>query len=151
MLQGCPKCDCSKGESMIERLLKENLIIYKSQYSFEDLKFKKNLRFDFAIFDSKKNLKFLIEFNGQQHYIFKSNFHKNEKSFSDQKNRDNLKIEYCKNNNIQLPVSRNGKSCTNEYGCDKLYNGDTVYIEGINEPYRITMYDNDTIKYLPFI
>ena len=55
------------------------------------------------------------------------------------------------NNSMKLPVSRNGRSCTNEYGCDKLYNGDTVYIEGINEPYRITMYDNDTIKYLPFI
>jgi len=55
------------------------------------------------------------------------------------------------NNSIKLPVSRNGRSCTNEYGCDKLYNGDTVYIEGLNEPYRITIYDNDTIKYLPFI
>lgn len=55
------------------------------------------------------------------------------------------------NNSMKLPVSRNGRSCTNEYGCDKLYNGDTVYIEGINESYRITMYDNDTIKYLPFI
>jgi hypothetical protein len=55
------------------------------------------------------------------------------------------------NNSIKLPVSRNGRSCTNEYGCDKLYNGDTVYIEGINEPYKITVYDNDTIKYLPFI
>ena len=29
--------------------------------------------------------------------------------------------------------------------------GDTVYIEGINEPYKITVYDNDTIKYLPFV
>lgn len=55
------------------------------------------------------------------------------------------------NGGMKLPVSRNGRSCTNEYGCDKLYNGDTVYIEGINEPYRITLYDNDTIKYLPFI
>jgi hypothetical protein len=55
------------------------------------------------------------------------------------------------NNSIKLPVSRNGKSCTNEYGCDKLYNGDTVYIEGLNEPYKITVYDNETIKYLPFI
>jgi hypothetical protein len=54
-------------------------------------------------------------------------------------------------NNIKLPISRKGKSCTNEYGCDKLYNGDTVYIEGINEPYRITEYDNDTIRYLPFV
>jgi hypothetical protein len=52
-------------------------------------------------------------------------------------------------NNVKLPISRNGKSCTNEYGCDRLYNGDTVYIEGINEPYKITTYDNDTIKYLP--
>lgn len=54
-------------------------------------------------------------------------------------------------NNVKLPVSRNGRSCTNEYGCDRLYNGDTIYIEGINEPYKITMYDNDTIKYLPFL
>lgn len=55
------------------------------------------------------------------------------------------------NNSVKLPVSRNGKSCTNEYGCDRLFNGDTVYIEGLNEPYRVTMYDNDTIRYLPAI
>lgn len=55
------------------------------------------------------------------------------------------------NNSVKLPVSRNGRSCTNEYGCDKLYNGDTIYIEGLNEPYKVTVYDNDTIKYLPFI
>lgn len=54
-------------------------------------------------------------------------------------------------NNVKLPVSRGGRSCTNEYGCDKLYNGDTVYVEGINEPYKITIYDNDTMKYLPFV
>lgn len=52
-------------------------------------------------------------------------------------------------NSIKLPISRNGKSCTNEYGCDRLYNGDTVYVEGLNEPYKITIYDNDTIRYLP--
>jgi hypothetical protein len=55
------------------------------------------------------------------------------------------------NNNMKLPISKNGRSCTNEYGCDKLYNGDTVYVEGLNEPYKITVYDNDTIKYLPFL
>jgi hypothetical protein len=54
-------------------------------------------------------------------------------------------------NNVKLPVSRNGKSCTNEYGCDKLYNGDTIYIDGANEVYKVTIYDNDTIKYLPFL
>jgi hypothetical protein len=55
------------------------------------------------------------------------------------------------NNSIKLPVSRNGRSCTNEYGCDGLYNGDTIYVEGLNEPYKVTMYDNDTIRYLPFL
>jgi cbb3-type cytochrome oxidase subunit 3 len=54
-------------------------------------------------------------------------------------------------NNIKLPISVKGKSGSNEYGVDKLYNGDTVYIEGLNDAYRATIYDNDTIKYLPFI
>jgi hypothetical protein len=68
-------------------------------------------------------------------------------------NRDKWQYYSTSNqhNNVKLPVSRAGRSCTNEYGCDKLYNGDTVYIEGANETYRVTMYDNDTIKYLPFV
>jgi len=68
-------------------------------------------------------------------------------------NRDKWQYYSTSNqhNNVKLPVSRSGKSCTNEYGCDKLYNADTVYIEGSNEVYRVTIYDNDTIKYLPFV
>jgi len=54
-------------------------------------------------------------------------------------------------NSVKLPVSRGGKSCTNEYGCDQLYNGDTIYVEGLNQPYIVTIYDNDTIKYIPVI
>ena len=55
------------------------------------------------------------------------------------------------NNNVKLPVSRSGRSCVNEYGCDQLNNGDTVYIEGANETYKVTVYDNNVIKYLPFV
>ena len=68
-------------------------------------------------------------------------------------NRDKWQYYSTSNqhNNVKLPVSRAGKSCTNEYGCDKLYNGDTVYIEGVNEAYKVTTYDNDVIKYLPFV
>lgn len=54
-------------------------------------------------------------------------------------------------NSVKLPISYNGKSCTNEYGCDRLNNGDTVYVEGVNEAYKITLYDNDTIRYLPML
>lgn len=68
-------------------------------------------------------------------------------------NRDKWQYYSTSNqhNNVKLPVSRAGKSCTNEYGCDKLYTGDTVYIEGANETYKVTVYDNNVIKYLPFV
>jgi hypothetical protein len=68
-------------------------------------------------------------------------------------NRDKWQYYSTSNqhNNVKLPISRAGRSCTNEYGCDKLYNGDSVYIEGANEAYKVTVYDNDTIKYLPFL
>ena len=67
-------------------------------------------------------------------------------------NRDKWQYYSISNqhNNVKLPLSQNGKSCTNDYGCNKLYSGDTVYIEGINEAYKATVYDNDTLKYLPF-
>ena len=54
-------------------------------------------------------------------------------------------------NSVKLPISKAGKSCTNEYGCDRVYTGDTVFIDGLNDVYGVTIYDNDTIKYLPFI
>jgi len=52
--------------------------------------------------------------------------------------------------NTKLPVSRNGKSCTNEYGCDDLYNGDIVYVQGYNDTFRATIYDNESYSYIPF-
>ena len=54
-------------------------------------------------------------------------------------------------NNVKLPISVKGRSALNDNGVDKVYNGDTVYVEGANEAYKVTIYDNDTIKYLPFI
>jgi len=68
-------------------------------------------------------------------------------------NRDKWQYYTISNqhNNVKLPVSKAGRSCTNEYGCDKIYNGDTIYIEGANDAYKVTVYDNDVIKYLPFV
>jgi len=54
-------------------------------------------------------------------------------------------------NNVKLPISVKGRSASGEHGVDIIYNGDTLYIEGINDAYKTTIYDNDTIKYLPFI
>ena len=54
-------------------------------------------------------------------------------------------------NNVKLPVSVKGRSGTNEYGVDQIFDGDSVYIEGYNSAFKVTIYDNDTIKYLPFL
>lgn len=53
------------------------------------------------------------------------------------------------NLNTKLPISVNGKSCTSEYGCDSIYNGDVVYVEGYNETFRATIYENNLFQYIP--
>lgn len=55
-----------------------------------------------------------------------------------------------KNNMIRLPISKNGRSCTNEYGCDELFNGDNVYVEGYKDAFNVTIYENDTPRYIPY-
>lgn len=66
-------------------------------------------------------------------------------------NRDKWQFYTMNDNNIKLPVVNKGKSCTNEYGCDNLYNGDTVYVEGLNDAFKVTVYDSAMAKYIPFV
>ena len=56
-----------------------------------------------------------------------------------------------KSNMIKLPITNKGRSCTSEYGCDNLYNGDTVYVEGYNDAFKVTVYDNQIMRYIPFL
>ena len=61
---------------------------------------------------------------------------------------------YCisnQHNNVKLPIKVKGKNASNEYGINKVFGGDIVYVEGANEAYKTTIYENDVIKYLPFI
>lgn len=55
------------------------------------------------------------------------------------------------NMNTKLPVSVNGKSCTGEYGCDSINNGDTIYVEGYNDMFRATIYESSLFNYIPFL
>jgi hypothetical protein len=104
--RGCPKCNNSKGELRISEILTNNKIYHKSQYTFKDLKHKNLLKFDFAIFDDIGKIKYLIEYNGQQHYDFKKKFHKDYENFVINQYRDELKIEYCNKNKIKLYIIR---------------------------------------------
>jgi len=68
-------------------------------------------------------------------------------------NRDKWQYYTISNqhNNVKLPVSFKGKSALNDYGVDQIFSGDTVYVEGYNDAFKVTVYENDTIKYLPFL
>lgn len=56
-----------------------------------------------------------------------------------------------KNNSVKLPISKNGRSCSAELGCDEIFNGDTVYIEGYNDSFKATIYENNVPEYIPFL
>lgn len=106
---GCPRCKSSIGENLIENILIENKLIYKKQYTFKNLKYKKLLKFDFGILENNK-LKYLIEYNGIQHYEFVEFIHKYESKFYESKIRDEMKIEFCLKNNIKLYIIKYNES-----------------------------------------
>lgn len=95
---GCPHCnDKSIGEKMIAIWLDNNSIQYERQKAFDDCRYKKPLPFDFYL----PNSNILIEYNGIQHYKPIEYFGGKNK-FESQIKRDNIKREYCKQNNIFL-------------------------------------------------
>ena len=94
-------CGCikSKGETKISALLINNNISFSSQYSI--LINNIYYRFDFAILTLDNVVKYFIEFDGKQH--FEPNlFFGGEEKFKEQQERDIIKNQWCKDNNISL-------------------------------------------------
>jgi len=94
---GCRKCNMSRGETLIRKILEERSVNYQFQKKFEGCKFKSDLSFDFFI--PEKNI--CIEYDGRQHS--KSlNFFGGDKIFEIQKIKDNIKSKFCLKNKIKL-------------------------------------------------
>lgn len=55
-----------------------------------------------------------------------------------------------KNHSVKLPVTYKKRSCTSDQGCDNIYNGDTVYVEGYNDAFKATIYDNAMQYSIPY-
>jgi hypothetical protein len=92
----CPYCKSSKGEEKIREWLLENNIVFEEQYSFKDCKNINPLKFDFKI--NINNSFILLEYDGIQH--FENTFYTDD--FEKQKIRDNIKNQYCENNDYKL-------------------------------------------------
>lgn len=109
-------CGCaqkSKGELKIEQILSNNNIIYQEQQSFDSCTSSKNssikYRFDFYIEN-----KYLIEYDGQQHFSYTNSGWNTKENFEETQRRDAEKNQWCKDNNIPLiriPYTRYNDLC----------------------------------------
>lgn len=96
---GCPVCrPISSGEEVVRRHLVDSGIYYITQFPIKVDN--QTLRFDFAIYNRDRIVAF-IEYHGEQHYQ-PIEFFGGLKAFKQQKERDNIKKNYCKTNNISL-------------------------------------------------
>ena len=91
-------CGCinSKHENIIKQLLIKSKIHFQSQKTFNDLKDKQKLSFDFFI-----NNQYVLEYDGRQHFKQDSGWNNKEK-FNYTRQHDLIKNKYCFEHNIPL-------------------------------------------------
>jgi hypothetical protein len=105
--QGCPTCNESQGEKLIQSILEKNNLQYERQKKFVDcfnisISKKGNKRcfklpFDFYL----PTFNTCIEFDGIQHFQPVDKFG-GEETFNKQKMLDKIKTQYCKINGVNL-------------------------------------------------
>lgn len=111
-------CGCDKeshGVKKIKEILNNNNISYTCEATFDTCIFentRQHARFDFFI-----NKKYLIEYDGEQHFKFRtdqSSHWNNEENFIKTQERDKYKNQWCKENNmplIRIPYTHLDKIC----------------------------------------
>ena len=113
LLEGHIGCACfskSLGEDKIREILTNKKIFNSEQYRIKKCKNKRPLPFDFVVFKDKEKtiIDFLVEFQGRQHYApsaFGSMTKEQAKQrFIEQQLCDNIKFNYCKDNDIELII-----------------------------------------------
>lgn len=138
---GCPNCNQSHGERKIQDYLTKNNIKFVPQYKIENCKNKRCLPFDFYLPEFNK----LIEFDGKQH--FKVNKFFGEKAFEQTQIHDNIKTNYCNNNNIFLLRIDYTEIKNIDYWLDKFLNENF----GINGESLILLTNEEKYEYLDLL
>lgn len=99
--KGCPKCSIKQSSYMdiVEEYLDNNNIEYVKEKRFDDCKNIRTLPFDYYL--PRYNV--CIEVDGEFHYSNSSVFKNSERgNYENVHKRDNIKTQYCKDNNIKL-------------------------------------------------
>ena len=94
---GCPICKESHGERAVSKVLDRLGVNYTREKSFPDLRDKSPLFLDFWLHD----LRIIIEYDGEQHYIEKNRGYYKNKLTSIQR-RDSIKNRWAKDKGLPL-------------------------------------------------
>ena len=52
---------------------------------------------------------------------------------------------------IKLPVHNESRNCTAEFGCDELYEGDSVRVPQYDEAFTVSIYELEKPRYIPIV
>ena len=128
-------CGClgSIGENEISKILQENNIIFDHDKIFPELlqKTGRKLRFDFIIYNEDGSINRFVEFDGNQHKtgMWGGNW-SNLETLEIIQERDNIKNNFCINNNytlIRIPYSKIDKITLEDIlGNNFVYKGDDL-------------------------
>lgn len=131
-------CGClvSYGETLIKDLLLKNSILFKKNYNFKNLLSPKDGKylFDFGILNDDGELKYLIEFDGKQHFQYNGKGWHTKIRFDKTRKSDLSKNKYCFNNNI--PLIRIPYTKINNILIEDLMLGSSNYILNANNEYN---------------
>ena len=104
-------CGCerrSKGELAVAKLFNDNNISFKQEYKAFKFANGKWASYDFYV-----NNQYLIEYDGETHYNYNLHGWHNKQQLLAQQERDVIKTQWCKDNNI--PLIRDLKLETSEF------------------------------------
>lgn len=93
----CPKCGSSNGERAIRQILREFNISFITQYK---LLISSRRRYDFYF--EYNGGRFIIEYDGEQHFRFARKYHKKKENFLKSQIIDRIKTYYAWNSGITI-------------------------------------------------
>ena len=95
----CGCATCSKGVLKIKDILIQNNIEFNTEHTFQDCRYPLSnqlVKYDFFV-----DNKYIIEFDGQQHFKQMGGYY-TKVSFEELQKRDEFRNKYCKNSKIPL-------------------------------------------------
>lgn len=52
---------------------------------------------------------------------------------------------------MKVGITNNNRSCTHEFGCNELYDNDLITIEGYDSQFKVSLYELDKPRYIPYV